>query len=321
MAVLQPGQRLGPYQLGERISRGGMGEVWRATKTGEAGWEKAVALKLILPTLDEDRFAQMFMTEARIAASLDHPNIVPVFGFGREGELLYIEMEQVVGRDLRHLLERAEGQIMQVPLSLFIVAEALKGLAYAHERGVIHRDIKPHNTLCSFEGSVKLTDFGIAKLSAESGAASRSEVKGTAGYIAPEVLDGAPASVRSDLFAIGLVLWECLTGKKLFDGGSEAERLRRTFECQVPRLASLGIEVAPGVEELCIRLLAREPTARYGSAGEALHAVLNAPGGRAAGSVEMKQAMQWLFGPEIAVASASASAAASALPPAHSMPA
>src|SRR5512146_2074191 len=149
MAVLQPGRQFGPYRLGERISRGGMGEVWRAIKSGEGGWEKAIALKLILPTLDEERFAQMFLAEARIAAALDHANIVPVFNFGREGALLYIEMEQVVGQDLRHIIGRARARL-PVPLALFVVAEALKGLAYAHERGVVHRDIKPHNTLVSY---------------------------------------------------------------------------------------------------------------------------------------------------------------------------
>src|SRR5689334_1869864 len=134
MAALQPGQKLGPYRLGERISRGGMGEVWRATKLGEGGWQKQVALKLILPTLDEERFAQMFEAEARIAAALDHANIVPVFHFGREHELLYIEMEQVIGQDLRGIIDR--GKRLPIALALFVVAESLKGLAYAHERGV-----------------------------------------------------------------------------------------------------------------------------------------------------------------------------------------
>ena len=316
MAVLQPGQKLGPYRLGERISRGGMGEVWRALKTGEGGWSKAVALKLILPTLDEERFAAMFLAEARIAAALDHANIVPVFGFGREGDLLYIEMEQVVGQDLRHIVERARGQVpaLPVPLALFVVGEALKGLSYAHERGVVHRDVKPHNTLCSYEGHVKLTDFGIAKLAAETGAgASRSEVKGTAGYIAPEVLEGAPASVRSDLFALGLLLWECLTGKKLFDGASEAERLRRTFDCRVPPVRRIVPEASAEVEELLVRLLAREPSARYGSAREALAVLLAAPGGRAASSEEMKAFLARHFATEAAAAAAVASAASASL--------
>ncbi len=310
MAVLQPGQKFGPYRLGERISRGGMGEVWRALKSGAGSWQKTVALKLILPTLDEERFAAMFMAEARIAAALDHANIVPVFGFGQEGGLLYIEMEHVAGRDLRHILARA-GAPFPVPLALFVVGEALKGLSYAHERGVVHRDVKPHNALVSYEGSVKLSDFGIAKVAAETGGGiSRSEVKGTAGYIAPEVLEGAPASVRSDLFAIGLVLWECLTGKKLFDGASEAERLRRTFECRVPPLRDAGVKAPLEVEELIVRLLAREPTARYASAREALGALLAAPGGREATSVELKLYMGGLFATEAAAAAAASSSGA-----------
>jgi Protein kinase domain len=305
MAVLQPGQSFGPYRLGERISRGGMGEVWRAVKSGEGGWSKSIALKLILPSLDEERFAAMFLAEARIAAALDHANIVPVFNFGREGQLLYIEMEQVLGQDLRRVLERAHGPL-PLPLALFVVAEALKGLAYAHERGVIHRDIKPHNTLCSYEGQVKLTDFGIAKVAETGAGVTHSDVKGTAGYIAPELLEGAPASVRSDLFAIGLVFWECLTGKKLFDGASEAERLKKTFDCRVPPLRQVVPDAPAAAEELLVRLLAREPSARYTSAREALAAVLAAPGGRDASSEEMKQLMTRLF-PAEARSAASAS--------------
>jgi serine/threonine protein kinase len=184
---------------------------------------------------------------------------------------------------------------LPVPLALFVTAEMLKGLAYAHERGVVHRDIKPHNTLCSYEGHVKLTDFGIAKLAETGSGASNSEIKGTVGYIAPEVLEGAQCSPRSDLFAIGLVLWECLTGHKLFDGTTDAERIKRTFDCRVPPLRTVVGTASLELEELTIRLLAREPSARFASAREALTMLLAIPGARAAGSEEMKQFLADIF--------------------------
>jgi serine/threonine-protein kinase len=296
VGVLRAGQTFGDYRLEALISHGGMGAIWRARKLGPEGWAKTVALKVILPTLDdEERFAQMFLAEARIAAALDHVNIVPVFAFGRQAELLWLEMEHVHGRDLRDVLQRL-GAGLPLPVALFVVAEALKGLAYAHERrdantgkplGIVHRDVKPHNVLVSAEGAVKLTDFGIAKVTTGH-TGSESTIKGTAGYIAPELLDGAPATQRSDLFGIGLVMWECLTGRKLFDGETDAARLKRTYECRVPPLRDVGVTAPPAVEEIVRRFLARDPAARHETAAEALAAILGAPGGRAASSVELK---------------------------------
>lgn len=296
VGVLRPGQTFGDYRLEAQISHGGMGAIWRARKLGPEGWSKTVALKVILPTLDdEERFAQMFLAEARIAAALDHVNVVPVFAFGRQAELLWLEMEYVHGRDLRDVLQRL-GSGLPLPVALFVVAEALKGLAYAHERrsadtgqplGIVHRDVKPHNVLISAEGAVKLTDFGIAKLTTGH-TGSESTIKGTAGYIAPELLDGGAATQRSDLFGIGLVMWECLTGRKLFDGETDAVRLKRAYDCRVPPLADVGVRAPAAVEAIVRQLLARDPAARYATAAEALAAVLAAPDGRAASSVELK---------------------------------
>lgn len=302
MGLLQPGQSFGVYRMESVVSRGGMGEVWRARKLGAESWSKTVALKVIAPMFaDEERFAAMFLTEAKLAAALDHVNIVPVVTFGRENGLLFIEMEYVVGRDLRGVLEK-HGRGLPLPLALFVTAETLKGLAYAHERRdesgkplrIVHRDIKPHNLLLSFEGAVKLADFGIAKATAEH-TASSSAVKGTAGYLAPELLDGAPASQQSDLFGLGLVMWECITGRKLFDGETEAERIKRTFECRVPALAEVGVDVSPAVEKILCRLLARDPTARYATASEALSAVLAVPESRQATSVDLKAFLSQLL--------------------------
>src|SRR5262249_14314754 len=151
----------------------------------------------------------------------------------------------------------------------------------------IHRDIKPANVLVAREGHVKLTDFGIAKAMSGSNP-SITELKGTIGYIAPELLQGQAPSARSDLFAMGLIFWELLTGRKLFDGDNEAAKLMKTFECVVPTLAEMGVGAPPAVEHILRRLLAREPSARYASADEALGDLLNAPSARQATSLDIK---------------------------------
>src|SRR5215470_1508654 len=287
MPILEPGQDFGNYRLVSALSRGGMGEVWRALKLGPSGsdWSRQVALKVILPTLsDNKRFTDMFLTEARLAAGLSHANIVGVSDFGREGQVFWLEQELVDGQDLARLLERTPAGF-PLPLALFVVIEAMKGLAYAHNHSlpdgraqtVIHRDIKPANVLVAREGHVKLTDFGIAKALSGSNP-SITELKGTIGYIAPELLQGQAPSARSEL----------LTGRKLFDGDNEAAKLMKTFECVVPTLAEMGVGAPPAVEHILRRLLAREPSARYASADEALGDLLNAPSARQATSLDLK---------------------------------
>jgi serine/threonine-protein kinase len=289
MSILEAGDPFGGYQLLALLSRGGMGEVWRALKLGPSGseWSRQVALKVILPGLaDSSRFTDMFISEARIAAGLVHANIVGVTDFGREGQVLWLEQELVEGEDLGRLVERATGGFPS-PMALFVTIEALKGLAYAHSHRVIHRDIKPANVLVAREGHIKLTDFGISKISSATNP-SQTELKGTIGYLAPELLENQAPTVRSDLFAVGLVLWELLTGRKLFGGDNEAAKLMKTFECVVPRLAELGIWVPDPIEGILRRLLARDPAARHASSEEVLAALLEAPGGRGVTSVDLK---------------------------------
>lgn len=293
--LLKAGQGFGAYRLEELVSRGGMGEVWRATKLGDGGWSKEIALKVILPTIaDQDRFTELFLAEARIAAQLDHPNIVPVFAYGREEGLVYFEQELIRGGDLRQLIT---GGPLPVMLALYVAAEVLKGLSYAHERrdasgrplGLVHRDVKPHNVLVSTEGSVKLSDFGIAKAVLGQRGPTVSDLKGTAGYIAPETLEGQPTTQQSDLFAVGLVLWELLVGTKLFDGESEVVRMKRTLDCRLPALASVGVTAPPAVDALLRRLVAKAPAARIASAALALEALLAIPGARAVNSLDLRK--------------------------------
>jgi hypothetical protein len=308
--LLRVGQTFAGYELVERVSRGGMGEVWRAQKRGPDGWAKQVALKVILPTMaDEERFCAMFLAEARLAAQLDHPNIVPVFAFGREDGVLWFEQEFVDGEDLNRLSQRVGRVPWQV--ALFITAEVLRALRHGWEArgldgkplGVVHRDVKPHNVLVSRGGSVKLMDFGVAKAMALT-TGSQSEIKGTAGYIAPEVIEGEAPTHQADVFGAGLILWELLVGRKLFDGETEATRIKKTFECAVPPLRGAGVDAPPEVERVLRWLLAREPAQRAPSAEKAIEAILAAPGGRDATAEDVKRFLGG--GPPAAAASAGA---------------
>jgi serine/threonine-protein kinase len=295
--LFSPGQSFGAYRLAALLSRGGMGEVWRALKvgSGKGGWSRQVALKVILAGHSDDGvWNDMFATEARIAAGLTHANIVQLSDFGRVGGVLFLELELVDGIDLGRLLDRLPNGLPE-PLAVYILAEALRGLAYAHhhtlpdgrEQCVIHRDIKPANFLVAREGNVKLTDFGIAKIASHTGP-SQTQLRGTIGYFAPELLDGRGPSTRSDLFAMGLVFWELLTGTKLFSGDNEAAKMFKTYECHVPKLAEVGVAASWGVEAVLRRLLAREPSQRYASADDALAELLQTPSGRSATSTDLK---------------------------------
>lgn len=297
MPHLSPGQLFGPYRLVAPLSQGGMGEVWRALKlsSGQSGWSRQVALKVILPGYAElETFARLFTAEARIAAGLVHANIVPVSDFGREGGVLFLEQELVDGIDLARLLERCP-RGLPIELAIFVLAEALKGLGYAHHhvlpdgrvQNVVHRDVKPANVLVAREGHVKLTDFGVAKVTSAS-APSVADLRGTIGYLAPELFEGKPPTPRSDLFAMGLIFWELLTGNRLFGGDSDAVKLFNTYECRVPPLAERGVSVPPAVEGVLRRLLARDPLERFASAEETLEALLAIPGARSATSLELR---------------------------------
>jgi len=310
--TLQPGQSLGPYRLVGLISRGGMGEVWRATKEGQGAWKKEVALKVMLPMAgDQAAFLQQFEREARVAALLDHPNVVGTFNFGRDDGHPWIEQELVLGEDVRRVLRRARFGVPPA-LALFITGEVLKALEYAFSRpgedgrplAIIHRDVKPSNVLCAYAGHVKLADFGIAKITAQ-GSGTILGLRGTAGYLAPEELDGKRASPRSDVFAAGLVLWELVTGRPLFEGDSEGERMKKTFECEIPPLASMRPEVPQAIELLLRRMLARDPADRFAHAGDALEALVTTPAGpRPATSFDLKQFLAslppWAGAPEAA---------------------
>ena len=230
-----------------------MAEVFKAKRTGVEGFEKVVAVKRILPHLSDNKeFVDMFIDEAKMVAGLAHPNIVQISDLGKLEKSYYIAMEYVHGRDLRSILRRAKERGLRLPLDLtvLIVSKVCSALEFAHrkkdERGrpmlIVHRDISPQNILISFEGEVKLTDFGIAKAATKARITDAGALRGKLLYMTPEQAWGKPMDRRSDLFSLGIVFYEMVTDQKPFLGSSEMSILEMVRECRVG--SALGREPA-----------------------------------------------------------------------------
>ena len=258
-----------------------MAEVFLASTMGAEGFSRKVAIKRVLPGFsDNETFARMFIAEAQISAQLVHPNIVSVLDFDRDAEArLFLVMELVEGKDLDALL--ATG-LLPIPLVIYVIGEVLRGLGYAHDlpvgtnvRGVVHRDVSPHNVLLSWEGTVKVSDFGIAKARAASEATASVFIKGKPAYMSPEQANGQALDGRSDLFAVGIMLWEMLVGRRLFTGEDTRSTLGAVLFGQIPRPRSLRPEVPKDLERVTMKLLERDLPARYATAELALAELLH----------------------------------------------
>jgi serine/threonine protein kinase len=271
--------KFGKYLLLDRIAVGGMAEVYAAKAFGAAGFERLLAIKRILPTMGEDpEFIEMFVDEARIAAQLSHANIVQVIELGKHEESYFIAMEYVSGRDVRQLNERFRkiGRPMPVPQASFILSRVCEALDYAHRKrdahgaplGIVHRDISPQNVLVSFDGSVKLIDFGIAKAESRFSKTQAGILKGKFSYMSPEQVKGHPVDHRSDIFAAGVLLWEMLCGQKLFTGDSDIALLEKVRAAVVPPPRKLNPSLSEGLEAVVLRALAADPRDRYQWASE-----------------------------------------------------
>ncbi|AUX25713.1 uncharacterized protein SOCEGT47_062620 [Sorangium cellulosum] len=274
--------RFGRYTLFDHIGQGGMADLYLARVCTELGASRLVAIKEVAPKLAHDpRFVEMLVSEAKLAAGLRHASIAQVEDLGREGDSLFIAMEYVEGFDLRELLRRCARQKVKLPIafSLLIVAEALRALAYAHRRGVVHRDVSPSNVLLSFDGEVKLCDFGIARAHELGGAILDEVLQGKAGYMSPEQARGEPLDERSDLFAAGILLWELLAGRRMYGAGhgaalskEEARRalLERARRAEIPPLAERGLPDEAALRAIVARALAPAPGDRYEGAAAML---------------------------------------------------
>jgi len=273
---LSPGTPVGRYVIRRKLAEGGMAEIFLAQSHGPEGFEKQVVIKRIRAALaDDPSFVQMFIAEARVASKLNHANVVHIFDFDRHEDSYYLAMEYVRGKSLAevHRRSRSLGRPMPPVLAAQIGLEVARGLGYAHRLnvhgqpvGLVHRDVTPHNVLLSYEGAVKLTDFGIAK--ASNRASTAGMLKGKFAYMSPEQSRGEPVDARTDLFALGISLWELLTGARLFDGDSDLAVLRAVQERDIVAPSTLNPDVEPPLSDAIMSALERDPSRRVQSAAE-----------------------------------------------------
>ena len=272
-------QPFGKYLLLERISVGGMAEVFKAKSFGIEGFEKIIAIKRILPSMAEDaEFIDMFIDEAKIAGQLSHANVCQIFELGKIVDSHFIAMEYVWGKDVLQIQNRFRKLKEPVPVALaaLVASKVCAGLHYAHTkrdaRGkpleIIHRDVSPQNILVSYEGEIKLIDFGIAKATSRSSKTQAGVLKGKFGYMSPEQVRGLPLDRRSDLFALGTVLYETLTGERLFIAENDFSTLEKVKNAEVELPSRLNPHVPRDLEAIIMRCLARDPADRYQSAAE-----------------------------------------------------
>ncbi len=282
--ALAPGSRLGRYELLVPIAKGGMARVWAARLHGQRGFTKLVAIKTILPHLaKEAEFEKMFLDEARIAAGVHHPNVCEIYELGEEGAVLYLAMEWISGDSFARVL-RATGKTepVDVRLACRVVADAAAGLHAAHELcddhgrplGVVHRDVSPHNILLSADGNVKVADFGVAKaLGQLHEQTSAGQLKGKINYMAPEQITGAATDRRSDVFALGCVLYEATTGVKPFKGDGEHQVMHNVLSGNYPRPSTLMPGFPPELEAILAKALSLQPQDRFPTAERMRHAL------------------------------------------------
>lgn len=269
----------GNYCLLERVSIGGMAEVFRAKPLNAPDGRRYLALKRILPHLaEDDEFIKMFIDEARLTVQLRHPNIVQIYELGQFHSSYYILMEFIAGHDLLALqkMYRRERTVMDVAQACFIVSQIARGMDYAHRRhdengqplGIIHRDISPQNVLVSYDGEVKVIDFGIAKAAVQSTHTQVGVLKGKFGYMSPEQVRGLVIDQRSDVFAMGTLFWELLTNRRLFRGENEFDTLQMIRDPKVEPPSTLNELIPPEVDAIVMRSLAGDRDQRYGWASE-----------------------------------------------------
>ncbi len=276
--LLAAGARVGRYHLLQRLAVGGMAELHLACAEGLAGFQKVVVLKRVLPHLANDpEFVEMFLNEARIAATLAHPNIVHVTDIGETSGDYFYAMEYVHGCNARELL-RAGASSGGIPLdvALTITIAAASALEHTHSAcsvdgsalGLIHRDVSPANILVSYEGTAKLTDFGIAKASEKNAETIGGAIKGKVGYMSPEQCRGEPIDQRSDLFALGVVLFELTTCQRLFYGDNDFAILNKVLKGQIDRPHDRVPSYPAELEQIVLKALASDPDQRYSTATE-----------------------------------------------------
>lgn len=267
------------YRVIEKIAAGGMAEVFRAESAGLEGFKKTVAIKRVLPHLSQKKqFIGMFLDEARLSATLSHSNVVQVFDIGVGDETYFIVMEYVDGANLKAVIEHRKliKRPMAIEAACLVAIRTCEGLAYAHEAqdalgqplGIVHRDVSPPNVLITRHGEVKVVDFGLAKANSQLESSEPGIIKGKFSYLSPEAALGEEVDHRTDVFATGILLWEMITGQRLFMGDTDLGTVRLVQAARVPPLSQYVKDVPAALEQIIGHALARDPKARYPSARE-----------------------------------------------------
>lgn len=276
---------LGRYQVVAPLGAGGMARVYLGELYGAAGFARPLVIKLIHDMHAENpRFVNMFIEEANLCAHLDHTNIARVHALEEDHGRMYMVMEYLDGGDVQNLMAALPGQL-EVHLALYVMWSVARGLAHAHTAvsssgaalRITHRDISPANVLLSSTGDVKITDFGVAKALGRRSDTQHGEVKGKLAYMAPEILGGGAVDQRCDLFSAGVMLWELLTGTRLFDAATDLNVMRAVLDMPIPAPSTLNPEVSPAVDALAMRAVERQPDRRFQTAAEmadALHSAM-----------------------------------------------
>jgi serine/threonine protein kinase len=274
-------RRFGKYTLLRRMATGGMAEIFLALQRSVAGFEKLIVIKRILPAMNQDKgFIDMLLHEARVAASLSHPNIVQTIDVGQVDGTYYIALEHIHGEDLRSIVRQMKKKgVTEFPLehALAVILGMCAGLSYAHEKrdldgsplGIVHRDISPQNVLVGFAGDTKIVDFGVAKSDTNTATETKSgQLKGKVPYMSPEQARGEEIDWRSDVFATGVMLFELTTGKRLFKGATEFETLKLIVDRDYPRPSWVANDYPPLLEKIVMRALEKDRDKRYQSSRE-----------------------------------------------------
>ena len=269
----------GKYTLLDRLAVGGMAEIFLARQGGLEGFEKTIVIKRIRPHLSKQAsFIKMFLNEAKLAAQLNHPNIVQIYDLGKIADSYFIAMEYVYGRDMRRVLRKCDSTAIPVPMvyALKIASSVCEGLYYANQKTdqagkplqIVHRDVTPENIFVSFDGTVKILDFGIAKAANQIEQTQVGQIKGKLRYMSPEQCMGKHLDNRSDLFSLGVVLYEWLTGFKLFTGDSDVAILKTISEGKISAPSYFKADIPEAAEAIVMKALEKDRDKRYQSAWE-----------------------------------------------------
>ncbi len=269
------GSKIGPYRLREKIAQGGMAELYMADYVRQDGFKRTMAVKRVLPHLAKNQdFINMFIREARLAALLQHPNIVQIFDFGKIQKAYFIAMEYIDGMNLGQIMASLKSGL-PVNMAMFVAIKISLGLDYSHKRkddetgkplGIVHRDISPQNILVSYQGEVKISDFGISKANTEPSLTQAGVIKGKLSYLSPEQALGQQVDHQSDVYALGLVLYEILSGRRVYQFDSDIEAIRTIPDMEIPPVSQVRPDIPEGLSQIISKCLCKDKKERYADA-------------------------------------------------------